>query len=258
MHCFYTEKENIGGGQVRIVGADVNHIKNVLRMDKGEEITVCDGDGSFFSCRLRELGQDMAVADILVEQKAETELGVRITLFQGLPKKDKMELIIQKAVELGADEIIPVATRFCIAKLEAGKKEQKKLERWQAISEAAAKQSGRGKIPQIKPLVEYQKAVRLGSQMDICLLPYEKAEGMRVAKRAIKACGKLAKGSQIGVFIGPEGGFDKPEVEMAIQAGIQPISLGKRILRTETAGLCILSALMLELEAAAAQSSEGA
>lgn len=250
MHCFYTEKENISDGRAQIFGADVNHIKNVLRMEKGEEITVCDGEGTFFQCRLLELTPGKITAEVLERRKAETELGVRITLFQGLPKKDKMELIIQKAVELGADEIIPVAMRFCVAKIEDGKKEKKKLERWQAISEAAAKQSGRGKIPKVRPVLSYQEAVKLGSRMEKCLLPYEKAEGMEGFRQALEECKRLPEGSRVGIFIGPEGGFDEKEAAMALESGIQPVSLGKRILRTETAGLCMLSALMLEIEAA--------
>ena len=249
MHCFYTEKENIGSDKVQIYGSDVNHIKNVLRMEVGEEITVCDGEGTFFQCKLQELLSDVIVAEILEEKEAETELKVRITLFQGLPKKDKMELIIQKAVELGVDEIIPVATRFCVAKIEDGKKEKKKLERWQAISEAAAKQSGRGRIPEIKPVMTYKEALKLGSQMECCMIPYEKAEGMQAFKQLLTDCGKFPAGSHIGIFIGPEGGFDEKEIEAALEAKVQPVSLGKRILRTETAGLCVLSALMLELEA---------
>lgn len=251
MHCFYTERENIGDKELHLTGTDVNHIKNVLRMTEGEEITVCDGEGIFYRCRIKEMTAKSVEAEILESQKAETELGVKITLFQGLPKKDKMELIIQKAVELGAAEIVPVATRFCVAKIEDGKKEKKKLERWQAISEAAAKQSGRGRIPKVRPVLSFKEALKEGRQMECAMIPYEKAEGMKGFKKLLGDCQSLPEGSRIGVFIGPEGGFDEKEIEAALEAGVTPVSLGKRILRTETAGLCVLSALMLELEAGA-------
>lgn len=253
MHCFYTEKENISDTQVRLTGTDVNHIKNALRMAEGEKITVCDGEGLFYDCVISRVSAERITADISERKEAQTELGVRMTLFQGLPKKDKMELIIQKAVELGVDEVIPVATRFCVAKIEDGKKEKKKLERWQAISEAAAKQSGRGRIPRIKPVMTYKEALKLGSQMEKSMIPYERAEGMKAFQKTIRDCSQLMPGSRIGIFIGPEGGFDEKEIEAALAAGVQPVSLGKRILRTETAGLCVLSALMLELEAASEQ-----
>ena len=245
MHCFYTEKENITGSQVRIVGADVNHIRNVLRMEAGEEIVVCDGEGTFHTCAIRQVSKEEIETEILESKEAETELPVKITLFQGLPKKDKMELIIQKAVELGVGEIVPVSTRFCVAKIEDAKKEKKKLERWQEIARAAAKQSGRGVIPQVKPVMTLKEALQAASQMDESVIPYEKAEGMKAASGEIK---KMAKCQSVGIFIGPEGGFAVEEIERAKEAGSVPISLGKRILRTETAGLCILSVLMFEIE----------
>lgn len=250
MHCFYTDKENISDSRVRLTGTDVNHIKNVLRMEKGERITVCDGEGTFYQCVLEELDPREITADIIGKEEADTELKVRITLFQGLPKRDKLELIIQKAVELGVDEIVPTTTRFCVAKIEDRKKEKKKLERWQSICEAAAKQSGRGKIPVVKPPISYKEAVLCGKEMERALIPYEKAEGMQAFQKAAAACAQLPAGSRIGIFIGPEGGFSEEEIALAREAGILPISLGKRILRTETAGLCILSVLMLALEAA--------
>ena len=245
MHCFYTEKENINGNQVQIVGSDVNHIRNVLRMEVGEDLIVCDGEGMFHHCTIKQLLKDKVEADIIETKEAETELKVKITLFQGLPKKDKMELIIQKAVELGVQEIVPVSTRFCVAKIEDAKKEKKKLERWQEIARAAAKQSGRGIIPQIKPVLSFKQALKEASCMDKSVIPYEKAEGMKVASEEIQ---KMATCQSVGIFIGPEGGFAKEEIELAKEMGITPISLGKRILRTETAGLCILSVLMFEIE----------
>ena len=245
MHCFYTEKENIIGTQARITGADVNHIKNVLRMEIGEELVICDGEGMFHTCVIRELSKDCIEAEVLESKEAETELKTKITLFQGLPKKDKMELIIQKAVELGVHEIVPVSTRFCVAKIEDAKKEKKKLERWQEIARAAAKQSGRGIVPQIKPVMTFKEALKAADAMDESVIPYERAEGM---KAAVSEVGKMAKCQSVGIFIGPEGGFAEEEISLALENKVTPISLGKRILRTETAGLCILSVLMFEIE----------
>ncbi len=245
MHCFYTEKENMIGGHAFITGTDVNHIRNVLRMEVGEEIIVCDGEGTFHTCAIKELSKDQIEAEILESKEAETELKTKITLFQGLPKKDKMELIIQKAVELGVHEIVPVSTRFCVAKIEDAKKEKKKLERWQEIARAAAKQSGRGVIPQIKPVMTYKEALKAASEMDRAVIPYEKAEGMKAAMEEVS---KMAECQSVGIFIGPEGGFAEDEIQSALENGVTPISLGKRILRTETAGLCILSVLMFEIE----------
>lgn len=245
MHCFYTEKENIVGGQAYITGSDVNHIRNVLRMEAGEEIVICDGEGTFHNCVIKEISKEQVETQVLESQEAETELDVKITLFQGLPKKDKMELIIQKAVELGVNEIVPVSTRFCVAKIEDAKKEKKKLERWQEIAKAAAKQSGRGIIPQIKPVMVYKEALKAASEMNRAVIPYERAEGM---KAAMEEVAKMANCQSVGIFIGPEGGFAEEEIQEALKAGVTPISLGRRILRTETAGLCILSVLMFEIE----------
>ena len=189
---------------------------------------------------------DMAVGVIVGgAKKTEAELSVRLLLFQGLPKKDKMELIIQKAVELGVSEIIPVLTKRTVVKLEDKKKEQKKLERWQAIAEAAAKQSGRGVIPKVREAVKFSEAVKMAEELDESLIPYELAEGMDEARERIRS---LHGKNTIGIFIGPEGGFAEEEIAVAAKAGIHPITLGKRILRTETAGLCILSVIMFELE----------
>lgn len=244
MYHFYVEPEAVSENTVRITGSDVNHIKNVLRMHSGEEIMVLDGTGMEYHCEIETISDEI-VAKVLEAKKTEAELSVRLLLFQGLPKKDKMELIIQKAVELGVSEIIPVLTKRTVVKLEDKKKEQKKLERWQAIAEAAAKQSGRGIIPKVKEAVKFADAVRQAGELDEALIPYELAEGMDEARAYVKG---LHGKKTIGIFIGPEGGFEPDEIAMAREAGIHPITLGKRILRTETAGLCILSVIMFELE----------
>lgn len=173
------------------------------------------------------------------------ELPSKIYLFQGIPKADKMELIIQKAVELGVYEIIPVAMRRSVVKLDE-KKAKSKLLRWQSISEAAAKQSKRKVIPNVKAVMTFKEAAAYAKQMDVKLLPYELAEGMHHTKELI---GGLVPGQSVAVFIGPEGGFDEEEIKTASESGLQPITMGKRILRTETAGFTILAWLMYHLEA---------
>ena len=244
MYHFYVEPESVSADTARITGGDVNHIKNVLRMHPGEEIMILDGSGMEYRCEIVTIS-DEVLARVLEAKKTEAELSVRLLLFQGLPKKDKMELIIQKAVELGVSEIIPVLTKRTVVKLEDKKKEQKKLERWQAIAEAAAKQSGRGIIPKVCEAVKFTEAVKQAETLDEALIPYELAEGMDEARERIRG---LHDKKTIGIFIGPEGGFEEEEIALAANAGIHPITLGKRILRTETAGLCILSVIMFELE----------
>ena len=165
-------------------------------------------------------------------------------MFQGLPKSDKMEFIIQKAVELGVTEVIPVSTRRTVVKLDA-KKEEKKLERWQAISESAAKQSRRGIIPKITSVMNFSEALKYAATLDINIIPYENFKDMAETKRVLN---KIVPNIKTGIFIGPEGGFEESEIELAIQQGVNPISLGRRILRTETAGMAILSVLMFQLE----------
>lgn len=245
MHWFYVEKSQIDNEKIRITGEDVNHIKNVLRMDIGEHVVICDREGKDYYCTLESLSSDEVIAHIEEINDTQSELPAKIYLFQGIPKKDKMELIVQKAVELGAFEIIPVSMKRCVAKIEEGKKEAKKLERWQAIATSAAKQSGRGIIPQLHSVMTFGEAAQYAKSLDYCLVPYEQAKDMGATIEEIKnAC----KGKSIGVFIGPEGGFDDKEIEQIETAGFHAITLGKRILRTETAGLTILSVLMFELE----------
>lgn len=247
MHCFYCEEQNVVEQQIHITGSDVNHMKNVLRMKQGEQLTICDGTGMEYLCQIEEfLGGDV-ILSILERKQASTELPVRLKLYQGLPKKDKMELIIQKAVELGAVEIIPIMTKRCIVKLEDEKKEAKKIERWQAIAESAAKQSGRGIIPKVSHVMSYGEALKKASLEGMSLIPYELAEGMTSLKEAIK---KASKENVVSVFIGPEGGFEEAEIEKAKECDVVPVSLGKRILRTETAGFTTLSILMYEIECA--------
>lgn len=243
MHHFFVQEQPVGD-TVIITGTDVNHIKNVLRMKIGEQLLISSPDGIDYLCSIRELTGEQVLAEIIEADEEGRELSARLHLFQGLPKSDKMELIIQKAVELGASEIIPVSMHNCVVRLD-DKKEPAKRKRWEGISESAAKQSKRSVIPAIHPLMSYKEALEYASHMDLVLVPYECARGMEETKEAFAL---VKPGMNIGIFIGPEGGFTEEEITQALAEGGRPISLGKRILRTETAGLAVLSALMLQLE----------
>lgn len=245
MYHFFVEPGQIQGMKISITGKDVNHIKNVLRMRIGEEVSVGNGiDGKEYRCAIDAFEEDCVVCKLLFVREDGVELPVKVTLFQGLPKADKMELIIQKAVELGVYEIVPVATKRCVVKLDA-KKEASKITRWQAIAEAAAKQSKRAVVPVIRPVMSMSEALATASQMEHRIIPYELAEGMDKTREVFAS---FIPGNSVAVFIGPEGGFEEKEIEQAKAAGVEPISLGKRILRTETAGFTVLSWIMYELE----------
>jgi 16S rRNA (uracil1498-N3)-methyltransferase len=245
MHRFYVLPEQMKDEMITINGPDVNHIKNVLRMKQGDEIVICNGQGKDCYCIINKVSESDIIASINQIKDTGTELRSKITLFQGLPKKDKMELIIQKAVELGVHEIVPVMTKRAVVKLEDKKKEEKKLERWQAIAEGAAKQSGRGIIPIVKPVLNFKDALQNAKNMGIGLIPYENAKGMEYTKEIMAS---MIAYPTIGIFIGPEGGFEETEIELAKAEGIHPITLGRRILRTETAGLATLAMMVLMLE----------
>lgn len=245
MHHFFVEPSQIQENHIFIDGPDVNHIRNVLRMNPGEEVNVTDGSGEkVYRCAIASIGEDKVELNIMWAQEKGMELPSKIYLFQGLPKSDKMELIIQKAVELGVYEIIPMATARAVVKLDQ-KKAAAKVKRWQAISESAAKQSKRLLIPEVKEPVKFSEALKLASDLDVRLIPYELAEGMDGTRRIIQS---VKPGQSVAVFIGPEGGFEEAEVELAKEAGFQAITLGRRILRTETAGMTVLSILMYQLE----------
>ena len=246
MQRFFVEPHQIDEGthQIHILGSDVNHISNVLRMKQGEELWISDGGKKEYRCTIEEFSPDEVLLHIIYAQEPDYELQSRIYLFQGLPKADKMELIIQKAVELGAYEVIPVETKRCVVKLD-GKKAAKKVGRWKQIAESAAKQSKRMLIPNVHEVLTFKEALKYAESMDVRLIPYELAKGMQETKEILA---DIQPGQSIGIFIGPEGGFEEKEVETAISEGAKPITLGKRILRTETAGLAILSVLMFQLE----------
>ena len=245
MYRFYVSADQLAEKEVFISGGDVNHIKNVLRLEVGDWIVACDGNGTDYVSRIQSICSDEVVASIEKVQPTGTELPVRITLFQGMPKKDKLELIIQKAVELGACEIVPVMTKRTVVKLSEEKKINKRLERWQSIAYAAAKQCDRGIIPTVHKPVSYEEALAMADQLDYNVIPYELQTGMEEARKIVdQAC----KQRSLGIFIGPEGGFEPEEVERAMTRNIHPMTLGKRILRTETAGMALLSILMFQMQ----------
>lgn len=246
MHRFFVKPEQCQKDKITISGQDYNHIRNVLRMKAGEELLLCDGTDREYICLIKEYDTEkeevlLQVADIL---GATRELPAKITLFQGYPKGDKMEAVVQKAVELGAYEVVPVSMQRCVVKLDE-KKASKKVERLSSIALSAAKQSMRGIVPKVTQVMTLAEACDYASTMDYLLLPYENAEGMEYSKEMIaQAAGR----KHIGIFIGPEGGFEPAEVEQLEAAGAKTISLGHRILRTETAGMTVLSLLMFQLE----------
>lgn len=245
MHRFYIEGIYNNADILTITGEDVNHIKNVLRMRQGEKITVCNCEGLDFLCEIEEITSSFVKTRVLEEKPSGTELDLKMYLFQGLPKKDKMELIIQKAVELGVYEITPVVMKRVIVKIEDKKREDKLLERWQAIAESAAKQSGRGIIPKVNRPVSYKEALKTASETEHILVPYEDASGIEGARQRLD---EAAASKSVSIFIGPEGGFDPEEIRLAEEAGAKTVTLGNRILRTETAGLTVASYLMLKNE----------
>lgn len=242
MYNFFVESGKIGD-KYYITDNDYNHIKNVLRMEIGEKLLVSNNSKSDL-CEIIEFSSDAVVVCILEEDYQNTELPVEIFLFQGLPKSDKMELIIQKAVELGVYAIVPVEMNRCVVKLDDKKKKSKQA-RWQAISESAAKQSKRNFIPKVYDALPYNKALEMAKELDLLLVPYECAEGMEATKAALES---LKECKSVGIIIGSEGGFDESEVDKALEIGGKVVSLGKRILRTETAAITALSLCMLNIE----------
>lgn len=246
MFNFFAEENNKQNSHYILDGTNFNHIKNVLRMEIGDTCLV-SFEGKSDLCRIDSFLADAVSLEILEEDYTDTELPIKIYLFQGLPKGDKMEYIIQKCVELGVYGIMPVEMKHCIVKLDA-KKAKSKQTRWQSISESAAKQSKRNIIPEIMEVSSYSKALEFAKNLDLILVPYENKEGITATTEALK---ELKNVKSVGIFIGPEGGFEKAEIEKALDNNARIISLGKRILRTETAaitavGLCMLYTEMLE------------
>lgn len=244
MYHFFINQDQVEDDHIRIIGPDVNHIKNVLRMSAGEEVLISNGVDKDYLCEVTSVTSQEVTARILTVEEGGRELPARITLFQGLPKGDKMELIIQKAVELGAYEIVPVETKRTVVKLDK-KKEEAKLRRWNAVSESAAKQSKRLIVPEVTGVKSLKEALVFSKEFDVTVIPFENAKGM---ERTREILSQVKPGMNVGIFIGPEGGFEDSEIELSESFGAKTVTLGKRILRTETAGLSVLSILSYLLE----------
>ena len=237
MPKFFVRQNQVDDGKIVINGQDVKHIRNVLRDKVGEELEICNSEtGENFLCSILEFNEDKIWCNIEQKIQEETESNVKVTIFQGLPKADKMEYIIQKSVELGVYDITPVDMKRCVVKLDE-KNANKKIERWQKISEVAAKQCGRNIIPQINNVINIKKLCEIVENYDIVLVAYENEENNSLKNEL----------SQI-IVIGPEGGLEKQDVENLERSGAKIITLGKRILRTETVALNVLSIIMYELE----------
>lgn len=243
MYNFFVNKNQKLNDKYVITGTDFNHIKNVLRMTVGDTFLVSE-NGISNLCEIECFNNESVVAKIIEENYNDTNLPIKIYLFQGLPKGDKMELIIQKTVELGVEGIIPVEMNRCVVKLD-DKKKKSKISRWQTISESAAKQSKRNTIPEIFDVLTYKQAMEKAKEMDLFLVPYESKNGMEDTKTALS---QIKSGMSVGILIGPEGGFDEKEVEQAFENSGKVVSLGKRILRTETAAITSVSMCMLYAE----------
>ena len=250
MYHFFAEPQQILEDRIMIEGPDVRHIRNVLRMKPGEELLLSDGTGGDYTCCIEEFTEQTVVCRILRFEALDTEPPIQVYLFQGLPKADKLEHIIQKSVELGVYRIIPTMCARSVVRYDE-KKQKSKQERWQKIAESAAKQSRRGLIPKVESLVSFSRALQMAAELDLVLIPYENFKDMAQTREVLH---KILPGMRIGIFVGPEGGFEPDEVQRACAepssngAGAEKISLGSRILRTETAPLMLLSVLMFQME----------
>ena len=245
MPKFFVDNEQVDNGKVVIIGNDVNHIKNVLRMKVGDTFNVCDNNSNNYIVQINRFEKEEIICDILQECSNTAESNVKVHIYQGLPKADKMELIIQKSVEVGVEKITPVEMKRCVVKLDS-KDKIKKIDRWQKIAEVAAKQSGRDIIPEICSVKNIKEIIDEFEEYDLIILCYEN-EKNTFLKDVLKTVAQkdLLK---IAVIIGPEGGIDISEVEIMENNGAKVVSLGSRILRTETVGLSLLSIIMYEFE----------
>lgn len=250
MPKFFVSQKNIKEKNILIVGEDVNHIKNVLRKNASDTLEICNAEnGENFLCEILEIKKEQIICEIIKRLESTSEPNIYVHIYQGLPKADKMELIIQKSIELGVSEITPTNMSRCIVKLD-NKDAKKKVERWQKISEVAAKQSGRDIIPKINNICSINEIIEQCQDYDMILLAYEN-EKENTLKNEINKLVKMQEQKsklKVAIIIGPEGGLSIEEVEKAKKNGIKIITLGNRILRTETVALNILSIIMYELE----------
>lgn len=244
MSIFYIKNEQINEENAYIEGEDVKHIKDVLRYNINDNIDICDENGIKYIAQIINMAKEKISLKILEVSEETSEPSVNITLFQGLPKVDKLEMIIQKCTELGVSEIVPVITERVIVKLDE-KSASKKLERWNKIAQEAGKQSGRQKIPKVKNINNLKNLIEILPKYDILLLPYE-CEKEVTLKSVLRNLDKNVK--NIAIFIGPEGGFSENDLKLLNLPNVKKVTLGPRILRTETAGLATVSMVLYELQ----------
>ncbi|MCI8759553.1 MAG: 16S rRNA (uracil(1498)-N(3))-methyltransferase [Clostridia bacterium] len=248
MPKFFITNQNIENKQIIIIGNDVNHIKKVLRKKQGECITICNKDTSKdYLCEILKLEEKEITCRIVQELESDAESNVQISIWQGLPKADKMELIIQKAVELGCYDITPIEMRRCVVKLN-DKDKKKKQERWQKIAEVAAKQSGRNRVPVIHNTISIKDICKLCQEYDRVIVAYEKEKENKLRYELEKIKLVNNRNWKIAILIGPEGGIDETEIEELKKENVKIVTLGNRILRTETVAFNLLSIIMYELE----------
>lgn len=241
MHRFFINKENINGKKIIIKGEDVRHIANVLRLRTGNKAVLCDGEGKDYTVSIINIDKNSVITEILNIEKSVGEIDLDITIYQGMPKSTKMDLVIQKCTELGANKVVPIASERTVVKLISKNDEIRKINRWQKVAAEAAKQSNRGKVPTICMPMSFENAVKDSLNKDLTLIPYE---GEKIT--SLKEILSNEKPKNIGIFIGPEGGFADKEVQLAIDNKAKTVTLGKRILRTETAALMTLSCILYE------------
>ena len=248
MPKFFVTSEDIHQEEIKITGKDVNHIKNVLRKKIGEELTICNQDLSTdYLCNIIEMEEDSIQCHIIKQLETNSEANIKVSIFQGLPKADKMEWVIQKAVELGVYDITPIEMKRCVVKL-TDKDKIKKLQRWQKIAEVAAKQSGRNRIPSINKIESIKNICNLCSDYDIVIVAYENEKENKLKYELQKLKHLPTEDFKIAVLIGPEGGIDASEIQLLKEKEAKIVTLGNRILSTETVALNVLSIIMYELE----------
>ena len=247
MPRFFVKADQVTDTEIKIIGEDVKHIKNVLRKQIGDIIEICNQETEkAYKCEISNLNEEQITSKIIEEISSDNEK-IKVDIYQGLPKADKMELIIQKAIELGANAIIPVDMKRCIVKLDS-KSEIKKIERWQKIAESAAKQSGRNIIPQIGNVIQIKDLIKLQNEYDVIIVCYENEKENSLKTELLNLKEQDKQELSIAIVIGPEGGLEENDVDILKQSGAKIVTLGNRILRTETVALNVLSIIMYELE----------
>lgn len=243
MRRFFTEPDNIKANTASIT-EDAMHITKVLRMQEGDMITLFDGTGYEYTAKLTNINKDVCTAEIISKNMSTLEPDTKVTIYQGIPKSGKMEGIIQKSVELGVYAIVPVEMDRCVAKLDGGKKQSERIKRWNKVAVEAAKQCGRGILPEVKEPVSFKTAIEQMKSGGLPLMPYEILSSSKDS--SVKNVLSQNNNTEISVIIGPEGGFSDSEAEYAKSNGINLVGLGKRILRTETVSSAVLAIIMYE------------